>query len=167
MTEYRQRMKRREEDKGREKRERVAWQKKEERDEGETLLSFRCTGWWVHLAWAVASAVWRHTTGTNGRFMILYQLSAVSHTWQPPTRNGIITSRPPVSQMSSEERSRETLHSWWRRIPRIFLTWSSLCLLHALRCFPQERRKHNTQTQLWLTFVWKTKGEASDGPLEV
>ena len=51
---------------------------KEERDEGETLLSFRRAGWWVHLAWVAASAVWRHTPGTNGGFMILYQLSAVS-----------------------------------------------------------------------------------------
>lgn len=29
------------------------------------------------LAWAAGSAAWRHTTGTNGGFMILYQLSAV------------------------------------------------------------------------------------------
>lgn len=36
-------------------------------------------------------------------FSTNFQLSL--STWQPPTRNGIITSRPPVSQLSSEERS--------------------------------------------------------------
>lgn len=50
-------------------------------------------------------------------------------TWQPPTRNGIITSRPPVSQISSEERSRKRPHSWWHYTPRMFLTWSLLRLL--------------------------------------
>lgn len=90
-------------------------ERERERDDGETALSSRRAGGQDHLAWAGGSAAPSHTTGTNGGFVILDQLSQLSlSARQPPTRCGIMTIRPPASQMSGEERP----CCRWHRIPR-------------------------------------------------
>lgn len=45
--------------------------------------------------------------------------------------------------------------------------WSLQHLLQALKCFPPENMTSETQTHIWLAFVWKTNSKAGDGPLEL
>lgn len=103
--EYRKRMKRREEHKGREKKER-GWQRGER---GERWQRQRCPqACRLVGSPGVGSRLQRGDTQQRLMeglwFSISIQLSLSA--WNPPTRHGIITIRPPVSQMSSEERSR-------------------------------------------------------------
>lgn len=91
-----------------------------------------------------------------------FQLSL--STWQPPTRHGFKTSRPPASQMSSEEGSDERQHGWWRCTARGVSHSICAVLVTSLEMFPQVRRKHNTQTQTLTDICLENKRRSQRRP---
>lgn len=70
------------------------------------LWSCSCEGRQPWLAWAAASAAQRHTTGLNGRFVILQRLSAPEGLLQG---TGVTTSGPPALQLAARQHRHEVL----------------------------------------------------------
>lgn len=72
--------------------------RRRKRDAVAPLRSCSREGGRPRLAWAAGSAVRRHTTGLNGRFVILQRLSAPEGLLRG---TGVTTSGPPVSKLAA------------------------------------------------------------------
>lgn len=93
---------------------------------------------WKH--WGLMQALWFSTSSQSSLSSLLQEHSV--------TTRGVLCHR-------------------WRADSTIRYLWSLQHLLQALKCFPPENMTSETQTQIWLAFVWKTNSKAGDGPLEL